>query len=242
MFFRLLRPEMSLEIIIMRPESSSLVEPDLEVQERRQCVRIIDNSEPCIWVMGLLGIVGVVVGLIPPSAFLLTVAVSLILLAILSSWRVRVLGSAYALMESVDTLREENDRLADEVKNLNESVTVLKEASAFFREEVVVFKRQNDDLKGVIGLVGDGVRDIDAATDRILALYEKYKEENVRQEKNNLMALFDVIDRDNDGILDEKEMSKLKQYVARAYNRDITDFDGNADGNVSFEEFVKNVA
>ena len=226
----------------MRSESSSLVEPDLEVQERRKCVRIIDNSEPCIWVMGLLGIVGVVVGLIPPSAFLLTIAVSLILLAILSSWRVRVLGSAYALMESVDTLREENDRLADEVKHLDEIITVLECASTTFREEVVVFKRQNDDLKGVIGLVGEGVGDINEATNRLLTLYEKYKEENVRQEKNNLMALFDVIDQDNDGILDGNEMSKLKQYVARAYNRDITDFDGNADGDVSFEEFVENVA
>lgn len=249
-------------MMINSSTESSPLSPDLETQERRQCCRIIDYSEPCIWAMGLLGVVGVVVGLIPPSALILTIAVSLLLLAIVSSWRVRVLGTAYALMQSIDDLREENDRLAAEidefetvvtdlngkVQDLESVATTLESSVSTLDEGLVAMEVQNraseviiEDLKGIIGLVGDGVHGVEESTARIMEAYEKYKTENLRQEKNNLMALFDVIDRDKDGNLDNAEMRKLQDYVMRAYGRDISEFDTDEDGIVSFQEFVTQI-
>jgi hypothetical protein len=203
--------------------------------------RLVDYSEPVIWVMGVFGAISIVIGAIPVHIFVVTLASSLALLGCLSGWRVRRLGIAATLMDSVDDLREENNRLVQELATLKETTDALGETNRRFEKNNLRLENANEGLKGIIGLAGDTLGDMDKMSDRLIALYNKYHEENLRQEKNNMLQLFDVIDRDNDGILDASEVEKLRHYVKTAYNRDIDSFDGDNDGAIRLDEFVAHI-
>ena len=199
---------------------------------------LVDYSEPCIYVLGVIGVVGLVMGLIPPSTLVIVVAAGLIILAGLAAWRVRRLGVAYALMESVETLRVENEHLRLSVVDLDAQVNRFKVLNTELIQTREALGKSNKELKEIVGLVGDKVENIDEATEKLLGLYQNCKQENLRQERNNLLALFEIIDKDKDGVLEEAEIAKLTDYVKKAFGRSITDFDTDKDGGVTYAEFV----
>lgn len=208
---------------------------------RSICCHISDYSEPCIWVLTAVGLAGLLVGIIQSSTIGMVIGGCMIFLGILSGWRVHVLGVAFALMESVDQLREENLRLNGEISHLR---AIRTQMEIQLHEQEVQTEKLTDlanEYKGALGLLGENVKDSKEASDRLLDLYRKYKEENLKQERNNLIQLFHIIDRDNSGQLSKEEMDNMREFVKSAYGRDINEFDTDRDGVVTMVELAKNV-
>lgn len=206
--------------------------------ERGICCRVSDYSEPCIWILTAIGLAGLLVGIIQSSVIGMVVGGCMIFLGILSGWRVHVLGVAFALMESVDQLREENNRLRDEICHLRAIRTQMEIQLHEQEIQTVRLEELANDYKGALGLLGDNVKDSKEASERLLGLYTKYKEENLKHERNNLIQLFHVIDRDNNGELSKEEMDNMREFVKSAYGRDISEFDTDADGMVTMLELT----
>lgn len=209
-----------------------------EEHRDESCFRISDFSEPCVWVLTVVGVVGLLFGIIQSSTISIVIGSCMIFLGLLSGWRIRVLGMAYALMQSVDQLRDENNRLHSEVGRLR---AIRTQMEIQLHEQVIQtdsLKNLNHEYKGALGLLGENVKDVNEASDKLLALYTKYKEENVKHERNNLIQLFHVIDRDNSGQLSKEEMDSMRDFVKKAYGRDINEFDTDEDGVVTITELT----
>lgn len=200
-----------------------------------------DKSEPCIWMLTVVGVVGIVVSVIQASTFGMVVAVCMTVLGLLSSWRVRVLGIAHSLMESVSRLHNENNRLSTEVAGLRTIRTSL-EIHLHDQEEMVdKLKEVSADYEGMLGILGTNVSGVEEASERLRSLYKMYKEENLKQERNNIVQLFHIIDKDNNGVLTSKEMEQMKKYVRVAYGKDMTQYDTDSNGSVSLEELIMSI-
>ena len=200
-----------------------------------------DKSEPCIWLLTVVGIVGIVVSVIQASTFGLVVAVCMTVLGLLSSWRVRVLGIAHSLMESVSRLHSENKRLSTEVASLREIRTSLQLHLHEQEEMVNKLREVSEDYEGMLGILGTNVSGVEEASERLRNLYKMYKEENLKQERNNILQLFHIIDKDNNGVLTAKEMKLMKKYVHIAYGKDMAHYDTDSNGDVSLEELITNI-
>ena len=199
---------------------------------------ISDKSEPCIWIFTIVGVIGIVAAVLQASTFGLVVAVCMTLLGLLSSWRVRVLGIAHSLMESVSRLHHENNRLSTEVAGLRAIRTTLEIHLRDQEEMVDKLKEVSADYEGMLGILGNNVSGVGEASERLRGLYRMYKEENIKQERNNIVQLFHIIDKDNNGVLTAKEMEQMKNYVSVAYGKDMKDYDTDSNGSVSLEELI----
>lgn len=181
---------------------------------------IVDYSEPCLLLGVVVGVIFSLYAGIEQEAIFAFVALFLLFLSFLSCWRVRVLGVAYSLMDSVANLTQENKRLEGSVQTLETQM------------------KQLDLLKDALG---DSVDDFEAAKNTLLGLYEKYRLENTKFEANNLLSLFNLVDKDADGSLAPTEIDRLKEYVRVVYKTelDLGKCDTDANGTISLAEFVR---
>ena len=153
-----------------------------------------------------------------PSTLNIIIKLCIILIFLISEWRIRKLAIAKKLMESVNNFSEENIKLKNEIN---------------------VFRDENDKFKEILGLFGDNVEDIEKTKKDLIDLYEKYRIENERYVSNNLLNLFGLVDKDQNSILDENEIKRMKEYIKIVYKQDF-DFDildKNQDGSISLKEF-----
>ena len=72
-------------------------------------------------------------------------------------------------------------------------------------------------------------------------MYEKYKDENDRQESNNLLTLFGLVDKNEDSKLSQDEIKRMKEYIRIVYKEefDFDSLDSDDDGFVSLNEFFE---
>lgn len=197
-----------------------------------------DTSEPCIWILGAMGVVGVVAGILQGSTVGTIVGSCLVVLGLLTSWRVRVLGQAFAIMKSVLRLEKANAELELEVEALRTIRSRMETQIHMQRLQISEFKGQLEDFKGMLGLLGDNVGNIDEITEKLLKIYNDYQIENLRQTRNNLMQLFFLMDRDDDGFLTQSELKKMRHVVEEMRGRGMSDIDTDDDGKVTISEFL----
>ena len=183
-------------------------------------VKIIDMSEPLIMSGVMCGCVGIVYGIITGGVGITVIGGIVTVSGLVAEWRVRALGIAKKLMDSLDEMKKENEKL---------------------RGDIIKFEEEIENFKGIVGLLGDNVDDIEGIKVELFDLYKKYKKENDKCMSNNLLTLFGLIDKDDDSILDLVEMGKMKEYIKIVYGEDI-DFnklDVDMDGGVSLKEFFE---
>ena len=145
----------------------------------------------------------------------------------IAEWRIRALGIAKKLMDSVRDLKEENERL---------KLTNLEFQSNIEKLETELLK-----FEDMVGLLGDNVGDLEVAKNQLFDLYKKYKEENERQESNNLLTLFGLVDKNEDSKLSQEEIKRMKEYIKIVYKEefDFNILDSDDDGFVSLSEFFE---
>jgi len=202
---------------------------------------IIDKAEWIIIPGICLAVGGFVFAVVSGPVGLAVVTGVVVVAGLVAEWRVRALGVAKKLMDSVNDLKDENDKL----KLMNE----------VFETQLGIFGDENDKLKlinikfgseiekfeNVVGLLGDNVEDLESAKTQLFDLYNKYKIENDKQESNNLLTLFGLVDKNQDSRLSKTELQRMREYIKIVYNEDF-DFDildSDDDGVVSLKEFFE---
>lgn len=186
---------------------------------------IVDLSEPLIIVGTCCSLIVLVYSSITGSIALAILSGIVLLSGLVGEWRIRVLGVAKKLMDSVNNLENENNRLRDQVETLGGENQKL-------HDEVGKFE-------GIVGILGDTTHDIESAKNELFGLYEKYQKENTRYESNNLLTLFGLVDKDQNSKLDKDEMGRLGEYIKIVYGKefDFGKLDKDGDGCVSLREF-----
>lgn len=202
---------------------------------------IIDYSEPCFWVSLALGLAGVIYAIVVHYSFYIAVSSFLVIVGIIATWRVRRLGVAFSLMESVNDLQAENARLRATalelrltVSDLDDQVNILTFNNERLADQIKTFAGVTEILQGT-------ERDFEEVLSTLHTEWRKIHQENERYESNNMLSLFNIVDKDSNGQLSGAEVTRLKDYVRIVYNidLDLNRFDKDNDGNISLEEFVK---
>lgn len=209
-------------------------------KERTNC-GIIDYSEPFLYILSILNAVSLVyIAISDFSVFMIVVMLYAIMITFLAIWRVRKLGIAKSLMDSVNAFKLENTELKNNVHSLNTEVTQLKNLSSFLQEQTTELEDENKKLMKISGLLGDNVEDLEETKRVLINELRKIEQANSRYEANNLMNLFFLVDRDQGGTLSEEELIKMNTYVTAVYGVDIDviSMDKNSDGKVDIKEFV----
>lgn len=206
---------------------------------------LVDNSEPCVWLLGAMGVMGLIAGFLQGSTICVIIGACLVLLGLISSWRIRVLGQAYAIMKSVhrleminDSLAATNDKLEIEIVRFRKTQTTMERQLREQEIQNTLLAEQVNTFQGIVGLLGENVTDIEQSTARLNEIYYKYKAENVRQTRNNLMQLFFIMDKDEDGVLTKEELTSMKHAVEEIRGHTMKQFDTDGDGEVSIQEFI----
>ena len=145
----------------------------------------------------------------------------------LGELRVRKLGIAKHLMDSVDDLKIENLK--------------LKENSDLILVENEKFKNENENFENLLNLLEGNVEDIEDTKQKLFELTNNLKKENFRFESNNLLNLFFLIDLDKSSTLEKQELEKLQGYINLVYkeNYDFSALDSDKNGQISLAEFFE---
>lgn len=159
---------------------------------------------------------------------------------LLEHLRVRRLGEAASIAESIEAFREQNNVLRRNNNvyrglndKLSQSITSLEGENNKFRE-------QNKQFESSLGILGNNVEDIEKAKTELFALVSTYERENKRYTMNNLIHTFNELDRDNSMQLEKKELPSLKLQAKAIYDIDvdIDEMDSIDDDIVTFREFI----
>ena len=208
---------------------------------------LIDNSEPCFWIMCLMGCVGLVYAGVETWWFFLLFSAIAIVASFIAGWRVRKLGVAKQLMESVTEFKHQNDILTAEIdelhtnnRNLTNEVLHFTHVNEKMSIEVKVLNRENQNFHKLNGLLKENVGDVEATKKQLFALLGKYEKENEKFQANNLMHLFFLVDRDNNSFLTQVECTQMNQYVLNIYgiSMDLDKLDEDKDEKITIKEFV----
>jgi len=181
---------------------------------------IIDKSEYLIIPSTFTAVAGFIYCIVAGPVVLTVITGIVVVSGSVAEWRVRTLGVAKQLMESVGDLKTENENL---------------------RNEIGTFKNEVENFENIVGLLGDNIEDVKDAKNQLFELYDKYKNENDRQEANNLLTLFGLVDKNQDSKLSQDEISKMKEYIKIVYKEefDFDKLDSDDDNFVSISEFFE---
>ena len=107
--------------------------------------------------------------------------------------------------------------------------------------EIRALANLSEKFEDIVGLLGDNVDGIEDAKNQLFELYKRYKDENDRQEANNLLTLFGLVDKNEDSRLSQEEILKMKEYIRIVYNEefDFDTLDSDDDNFVSLSEIFK---
>lgn len=197
-------------------------------------ISLIDYSEPLVVTGFILGAAGFTMALISGTTGLIVITGIVTVSSAVAEWRIRSLGIAKKLMDSVKTLESENDELRENNKELQEEIYKFQDNNNILQSEINKFQ-------DILGLLNNNVTDIEDAKKELFDLYNKYKIENNKQQSNNLLTLFGLVDKNQDSKLSQDELIRLKEYIKIVYKRDFNFdiLDKDDDGYVSLQEFFE---
>lgn len=181
---------------------------------------MIDLSEPVVVCALVASVASGGVAAVGGHTFIMISSLVSAVGTAIAEWRIRMLGVAKALMESVDELNEEidglkmeNDKLADEVKK----------------------------FENIVGLLDENVGDVEKVKDELFKLWKDYQRENRRAQANNLLSLYSLVDKDRNSVLSKSELDQMSVYIKEVYGEtfDFDALDRDDDGGVSIGEFFR---
>ena len=212
-----------------------------ETRPTRTCCRLLDFSEPVVWTCTVFGAGSLVYAILGAPTYWVVASVVLVMLGCLSTCRIRKLGTAYSLMESVDDLKLETVRLNNEVDRLETIEEEMEQATQDLQETNNRLTSDITKFEGIVGLLGDEVGGIEEARKGLLLLYDQYAKENKRYQANNTLSLFTIVDGDRNGELNEAEVARMQGYIRAAYGfeLDLAKHDIDNNNAISLQEFVR---
>jgi len=213
-------------------------------QPKRRCSSfdVVDKSEYIVVPSILLSLGCFAVSLANDSSVAITATTGIVTVSgMVAEWRIRALGIAKKLMDSVHDIKGENEKLKDSVYDIKEENEKLKATNMLIEDELGKFESEVGKLENIVGLMGDNVGDIEAAKTQLFGLYQKYKTENDKQESNNLLTLFGLVDKDKDSRLSKSEIKRMEEYIKIVYKEDFNfnTLDSDEDGFISLSEFFE---
>ena len=188
---------------------------------------IRDWSSPCFYVSCLFGTASIVYSVILGAGYWIAASACLCFTGSLGAQRAHSLGTAKSLGASADILKEENLKLLETNQRIVRDVESL---------EVQV-----EDLRGITGLLDGTEQDLRDVETKLRAIHQGIRSENMKHQNNNLVSLFTLVDKDNDGELTQEEVTRLHEFVVTVYGRDVdfSSLDRDGDDRLSLPEFIK---
>ena len=135
-----------------------------------------------------------------------------------------------------EVFRKETQHFQKENEVFDTQNQKLTAQNLVFQDTENALQRDLETFREITNIVGDNAAE---AQDRLFETYERYCTENERQENNNLLTLFGLIDRDHSSDLSPAEVGQMSEYVRIVYGEDydFSQLDTDNDGHVSLQEF-----
>ena len=117
----------------------------------------------------------------------------------------------------------------------------LLETNQRIVRDVESLEVQVEDLRGITGLLDGTEQDLRDVETKLRAIHQGIRSENMKHQNNNLVSLFTLVDKDNDGELTQEEVTRLHEFVVTVYGRDVdfSSLDRDGDARLSLPEFIK---
>ena len=194
-----------------------------------------DYSQPIFTLTGAFGSIGIIINAIEGESLDIALSATMALSSLLAWYRVRRLGEAKAVMDSVNELKIQNDELEAQTNTLEEENNELKESNDQLNALEKELTLDISNLRGVLGIVDIQNETAEQIQKKMLDVYDKLKSENYMYNKLNKTNMFLTADKNNDGVIDKSEKKILE----------IIDLDGNKnpdknnDGKITMSEYLK---
>lgn len=208
-----------------------------EVNQREQksnsWCNYADYSQPVFTLTGAFGGVGAIINAVEGESFDIALSAVMALSSLLAWYRVRRLGEAKAVMDSVSELKQQNDELEQQTNTLQEENDELKESNDQLNALEQELTKDIESLRGVIGIVDTQNKTAKEIQDELVQAAKKLKDENDRYERLNKTNTFLTADRNNDGVIDESE-----KIILETIDIGSSEADKNNDGKITMNEYI----
>jgi hypothetical protein len=211
-----------------------------QLTSSRNNSRIVDCSEPFFVIFGITGFIGLIINIINSHNFDIAVASFCFLSSTIGVWRVRKLGIAKKIMDSINDLKLENMRLEETEKQLERENLLLKNTNDELKETSTQLSNDIDKFKILTNIMDTNNKTSEEIQEDLLNTVERYEKENKRYEINNKISLFYTADQNRDGFLSKEEIYIIKKILKDEYNIDYI-LDTNQDGEITRKEFLEKI-
>jgi len=216
------------------------MEQDLPLYKTRKingCCNYSYFSQPIFAVTGSLGGIGIVINSIQGETLDIIICSIMSLGSVLAWFRVRKLGEAQSVMDSVQVLETQNQELQNSTSILQEENENLKESNDQLNALEIKLTNDLGDLRNVLGIVDIQNKTAQEIQNELIQTAEKLKIQNTKYEKLNKINAFFVSDENHDGKLTENELDTLHT-IGLNSDENVTDYDSNSDGQITKEEYL----
>jgi hypothetical protein len=183
-------------------------------------MKVVDNSEYLIVVCLVLSLGGLVWGFFDGDYFFGTILAMIFFVFLLSVYKIRKFGVAYAIMEGVNDFKTENIKLAGSVADLENQNIVLGD--------------QLDGMGRLMGIFDKGNKTAADIQKDMLTTLSCLEIENTKYLRLNKTHAFLMSDANRDGVLSKAEQEVLKLITSE----DTSDADTNGDKLLSRKEYL----
>jgi hypothetical protein len=211
-----------------------------QLTSSRNNSRIVDCSEPFFVIFGITGLIGLIINIINSHNFDIAVASFCFLSSTIGVWRVRKLGIAKKIMDSVNDLKLENLRLHETEQHLERENILLKNTNNELKNTSIQLSNDINKFKTLTNIMDTNNKTSEEIQDELLHTIERYEKENKRHEINNKISLFYTADQNRDGFLNTEEIYIIKKILKDEYNINSV-LDTNRDGKITRKEFLDKV-
>lgn len=210
----------------------------LHVQDTRpkssKWCKFVDFSQPIFAITGSFGGAGLIVNSLQGESFDVALSGMMALGSLLAWFRVRRLGEAQSVMDSVQDLENQNQHLQNQTTVLEIENGELKESNDQLNDLENKLKSDLGYLRKVIGIADTQSKSAQQIQDEMIKNYKNYKIENDKYEKLNKVNTFLTSDINNDGVITNNEINLLESISLST----TSNLDYNNDGKITMEEYI----
>ncbi len=195
---------------------------------------VVDYSQYLFGLTGLFGSIGIITNSIEGESFDIVLNSTMAISSIVAWYRVRRLGEAKTVMESVDDLKLQNDNLEQTQNELEIENDELKITNDKLAETETKLTGDINDLRILVGIFGNNNMTSEEIQVKLLSSLKQLEKENKKHEKLNKGQAFLIADANKDGKLTGNEIEVLQDITLD----DISRIDKNKDKKITKDEYL----